>query len=105
MWCVSGLPVLKGYVAARRGEREEMQDAHVLLPDMSACLAAPPAHVYEAEAAPPETPGVLLTCPVLPTVGGFPTSPCSTVTEELERLSSQLRICTKSWPGSSPSVS
>uniref|UniRef100_A0A3B4WBM5 Integrin-linked kinase-associated serine/threonine phosphatase 2C n=1 Tax=Seriola lalandi dorsalis TaxID=1841481 RepID=A0A3B4WBM5_SERLL len=29
--CKEGLPVLKGYVAARRGEREEMQDAHVLL--------------------------------------------------------------------------
>lgn len=34
-----GLPVLKGYVAARRGERDEMQDAHVLLPDMSSCLS------------------------------------------------------------------
>ncbi|XP_028275604.1 integrin-linked kinase-associated serine/threonine phosphatase 2C-like isoform X2 [Parambassis ranga] len=39
------LPVLKGYVAARRGEREEMQDAHVLLPDMSSCLAALPGNV------------------------------------------------------------
>nr|XP_020478349.1 integrin-linked kinase-associated serine/threonine phosphatase 2C isoform X2 [Monopterus albus] len=39
------LPVLKGYVAARRGEREEMQDAHVLLPDMSNCLSALPAQV------------------------------------------------------------
>ncbi|XP_062416935.1 integrin-linked kinase-associated serine/threonine phosphatase 2C isoform X2 [Pungitius pungitius] len=36
------LPVLKGYVAARRGEREEMQDAHVLLPDMSSYLSARP---------------------------------------------------------------
>ncbi|XP_019964216.1 integrin-linked kinase-associated serine/threonine phosphatase 2C isoform X2 [Paralichthys olivaceus] len=35
------LPVLKGYVAARRGERDEMQDAHVLLPDMSSCLSLP----------------------------------------------------------------
>ncbi|CAF87698.1 unnamed protein product, partial [Tetraodon nigroviridis] len=43
--CASGLPVLRGYVAARRGERDEMQDAHVLLPDMSGCLAALPAHV------------------------------------------------------------
>ncbi|KAK5904178.1 hypothetical protein CesoFtcFv8_005768 [Champsocephalus esox] len=33
-----GLPVLKGYVASRRGERDEMQDAHLLLPDMSSCL-------------------------------------------------------------------
>ncbi|XP_022594293.1 integrin-linked kinase-associated serine/threonine phosphatase 2C isoform X2 [Seriola dumerili] len=39
------LPVLKGYVAARRGEREEMQDAHVLLPDMSSCLSALPGQV------------------------------------------------------------
>ncbi|XP_031165431.1 integrin-linked kinase-associated serine/threonine phosphatase 2C isoform X2 [Sander lucioperca] len=39
------LPVLKGYVAARRGEREEMQDAHVLLPDMSVCLSALPGQV------------------------------------------------------------
>ncbi|KAL6104927.1 ilkap [Pungitius sinensis] len=40
--CKEGLPVLKGYVAARRGEREEMQDAHVLLPDMSSYLSAQP---------------------------------------------------------------
>ncbi|XP_047195554.1 integrin-linked kinase-associated serine/threonine phosphatase 2C isoform X2 [Hippoglossus stenolepis] len=39
--CKEGLPVLKGYVAARRGERDEMQDAHVLLPDMSSCLSLP----------------------------------------------------------------
>ncbi|XP_026195282.1 integrin-linked kinase-associated serine/threonine phosphatase 2C isoform X2 [Anabas testudineus] len=43
--CKEGLPVLKGYVAARRGEREEMQDAHVLLPDMSSCLSALPGQV------------------------------------------------------------
>ncbi|XP_029699334.1 integrin-linked kinase-associated serine/threonine phosphatase 2C isoform X1 [Takifugu rubripes] len=43
--CKEGLPVLKGYVAARRGERDEMQDAHVLLPDMGACLAALPHNV------------------------------------------------------------
>lgn len=43
--CGPGLPVLKGYVAARRGEREEMQDAHVLLPDMSSCLTALPQQV------------------------------------------------------------
>lgn len=40
-----GLPVLRGYVAARRGEREEMQDAHVLLPDMSGCLSTLPGNV------------------------------------------------------------
>uniref|UniRef100_A0A1A8JPS7 Integrin-linked kinase-associated serine/threonine phosphatase 2C n=2 Tax=Nothobranchius kuhntae TaxID=321403 RepID=A0A1A8JPS7_NOTKU len=40
--CREGLPVLRGYVAARQGEREEMQDAHVLLPDMSSCLSSPP---------------------------------------------------------------
>ncbi|XP_056139612.1 integrin-linked kinase-associated serine/threonine phosphatase 2C isoform X2 [Lampris incognitus] len=39
------LPVLKGYVAARRGEREEMQDAHVLLPDMTGCVSALPTQV------------------------------------------------------------
>ena len=33
---MSGLAKLKGFVAARRGEREEMQDAHVLLPELSA---------------------------------------------------------------------
>ncbi|KAG7224454.1 hypothetical protein INR49_015062, partial [Caranx melampygus] len=43
--CKEGLPVLKGFVAARRGEREEMQDAHVLLPDMSSCLSAIPGQV------------------------------------------------------------
>lgn len=40
-----GLPVLKGYVAARRGEREEMQDAHVLQPDFGSCLPTPPQQV------------------------------------------------------------
>ncbi|XP_013888267.1 integrin-linked kinase-associated serine/threonine phosphatase 2C [Austrofundulus limnaeus] len=40
--CREGLPVLRGYVAARRGEREEMQDAHVLLPDLSSCLTSLP---------------------------------------------------------------
>ncbi|XP_039986747.1 integrin-linked kinase-associated serine/threonine phosphatase 2C isoform X4 [Xiphias gladius] len=43
--CKEGLPVLKGYVAARRGEREEMQDAHVLQPDMSSLLSALPGQV------------------------------------------------------------
>lgn len=43
--CKEGLPVLKGYVAVRRGEREEMQDAHVLQPDMSGCLPALPQQV------------------------------------------------------------
>ncbi|KAM4627685.1 arf-GAP with coiled-coil, ANK repeat and PH domain-containing protein 2 [Polymixia lowei] len=46
--CKEGLPVLKGYVAARRGEREEMQDAHVLLPDMTSCLPALPSQVCRA---------------------------------------------------------
>ncbi|XP_076590335.1 integrin-linked kinase-associated serine/threonine phosphatase 2C isoform X2 [Chaetodon auriga] len=41
------LPVLKGYVAARRGEREEMQDAHVLLRDMSGFLSALPPQVSQ----------------------------------------------------------
>ncbi|XP_029373335.1 integrin-linked kinase-associated serine/threonine phosphatase 2C isoform X2 [Echeneis naucrates] len=37
--------IKKGYVAARRGEREEMQDAHVLLPDMSSFVSALPKQV------------------------------------------------------------
>ncbi|XP_011492479.1 integrin-linked kinase-associated serine/threonine phosphatase 2C isoform X2 [Oryzias latipes] len=36
------LPELKAYVAARRGEREEMQDAHVLLPDLMGFLPSQP---------------------------------------------------------------
>ncbi|KAJ8368188.1 hypothetical protein SKAU_G00082160 [Synaphobranchus kaupii] len=40
-----GLARLKGYVSARRGEREEMQDAHVLLPDLSSCLPSLPPQV------------------------------------------------------------
>ncbi|XP_041919585.1 integrin-linked kinase-associated serine/threonine phosphatase 2C isoform X1 [Alosa sapidissima] len=36
---------LKAYVAARRGEREEMQDAHVLLPDMSSIISSLPSQV------------------------------------------------------------
>ncbi|XP_036413945.1 integrin-linked kinase-associated serine/threonine phosphatase 2C [Colossoma macropomum] len=40
-----GLAKLKGFVAARRGEREEMQDAHVLLPDLSASVQTLPSHV------------------------------------------------------------
>ncbi|XP_043975730.1 integrin-linked kinase-associated serine/threonine phosphatase 2C isoform X3 [Gambusia affinis] len=43
--CREGLPRLRGYVAARRGERDEMQDAHVLMPDMSSCLSSLPGHV------------------------------------------------------------
>ncbi|KAM9318545.1 arf-GAP with coiled-coil, ANK repeat and PH domain-containing protein 2 [Pholidichthys leucotaenia] len=43
--CKEGLPVLKGFVAARRGERDEMQDAHVLLADMNSCLSALPPNV------------------------------------------------------------
>ncbi|TKS80577.1 Integrin-linked kinase-associated serine/threonine phosphatase 2C [Collichthys lucidus] len=43
--CKEGLPVLRGYVAARRGERDEMQDAHVLLPDMNGYLSALPGRV------------------------------------------------------------
>ncbi|XP_041851142.1 integrin-linked kinase-associated serine/threonine phosphatase 2C isoform X2 [Melanotaenia boesemani] len=43
--CREDLPVLKAYVAARRGEREEMQDAHVLLPDMTSCLSSLPGNV------------------------------------------------------------
>ncbi|XP_015458134.3 integrin-linked kinase-associated serine/threonine phosphatase 2C isoform X2 [Astyanax mexicanus] len=40
-----GLAKLKGVVAARRGEREEMQDAHVLLPNLSECMKTLPAQV------------------------------------------------------------
>lgn len=40
-----GLARLKAYVAARRGEREEMQDAHVLLPDMSSIISSLPSQV------------------------------------------------------------
>ncbi|KAL2095855.1 hypothetical protein ACEWY4_008003 [Coilia grayii] len=36
---------LKAYVAARRGEREEMQDAHVLLPDMRSVISTLPSQV------------------------------------------------------------
>ncbi|KAM3615831.1 uncharacterized protein V6R79_008442 [Siganus canaliculatus] len=39
------LPVLRGYVAARRGERDDMQDAHVLLPDMSGHFPTLPGRV------------------------------------------------------------
>lgn len=40
-----GLPRFKGYVAARKGEREEMQDAHVLMPDLETCLSSPPTQI------------------------------------------------------------
>uniref|UniRef100_A0A3P8TRG3 Integrin-linked kinase-associated serine/threonine phosphatase 2C n=1 Tax=Amphiprion percula TaxID=161767 RepID=A0A3P8TRG3_AMPPE len=40
--CREGLPRLRGFVAARRGERDEMQDAHVMLPDMSGCMTSLP---------------------------------------------------------------
>ncbi|XP_061537489.1 LOW QUALITY PROTEIN: integrin-linked kinase-associated serine/threonine phosphatase 2C [Phycodurus eques] len=46
--CREGRPVLRGYVAARRGEREEMQDAHVLLPDMCDCLSTLPGQISGA---------------------------------------------------------
>ncbi|MGH0122939.1 UNVERIFIED_CONTAM: hypothetical protein FKN15_064991 [Acipenser sinensis] len=38
-------PRLKGFVAARKGEREDMQDAHVLLNDFSAEVSPLPARV------------------------------------------------------------
>lgn len=37
--------MLRGHVSVRRGEREEMQDAHVLVPDLHGSLSSPPAHV------------------------------------------------------------
>ncbi|MBN3314655.1 ILKAP phosphatase, partial [Atractosteus spatula] len=40
-----GIPRLKGYVAARKGEREEMQDAHVILPDFSSQVSSLPSQV------------------------------------------------------------
>ncbi|KAK7881952.1 hypothetical protein WMY93_028126 [Mugilogobius chulae] len=43
--CTEGLPALRGFVAARRGERDEMQDAHVLLPDMNSLMSAQPKSV------------------------------------------------------------
>ncbi|XP_057207324.1 integrin-linked kinase-associated serine/threonine phosphatase 2C isoform X1 [Triplophysa rosa] len=38
---------LTGFVAARRGEREEMQDAHVMLPDMTASVTNLPSQVSQ----------------------------------------------------------
>ncbi|XP_051522300.1 integrin-linked kinase-associated serine/threonine phosphatase 2C isoform X2 [Myxocyprinus asiaticus] len=43
--CKADLAKLMGFVAARRGEREEMQDAHVLLPDMTASVMNLPSQV------------------------------------------------------------
>ncbi|KAK0136283.1 Integrin-linked kinase-associated serine/threonine phosphatase 2C [Merluccius polli] len=43
--CNKGVPVLKGYVGTRRGERDEMQDAHVVLPDLMEHLTPPPTQV------------------------------------------------------------
>ncbi|KAI5625469.1 integrin-linked kinase-associated serine/threonine phosphatase 2C isoform X1 [Silurus asotus] len=40
-----GLVKLKGFVAARRGEREDMQDAHVILPNLHTHAKTLPAHV------------------------------------------------------------
>ncbi|XP_069053357.1 integrin-linked kinase-associated serine/threonine phosphatase 2C isoform X5 [Lepisosteus oculatus] len=40
-----GIPRLKGYVAARKGEREEMQDAHVILPDFSSRVSSLPSQI------------------------------------------------------------
>ncbi|CAL9684584.1 unnamed protein product [Knipowitschia caucasica] len=40
--CTEGLPELRGFVASRRGERDEMQDSHVLLSDMRGLLKTRP---------------------------------------------------------------
>ncbi|MCI4385555.1 hypothetical protein PGIGA_G00051810 [Pangasianodon gigas] len=40
-----GLAKLKGFVAARRGEREDMQDAHVILPNLHTHTNTLPIHV------------------------------------------------------------
>ncbi|XP_016148282.1 integrin-linked kinase-associated serine/threonine phosphatase 2C-like isoform X2 [Sinocyclocheilus grahami] len=42
---VSDLVKLTGFVSARRGEREEMQDAHVLLPDLISSITNLPSQV------------------------------------------------------------
>nr|XP_055053522.1 integrin-linked kinase-associated serine/threonine phosphatase 2C isoform X1 [Misgurnus anguillicaudatus] len=43
--CKADLVKLMGFVAARRGEREEMQDAHVMLPDMTTTVTNLPSQV------------------------------------------------------------
>ncbi|KAI2656502.1 Integrin-linked kinase-associated serine/threonine phosphatase 2C [Labeo rohita] len=43
--CKADLAKLMGFVSARRGEREEMQDAHVLLPDLTASVTNLPSQV------------------------------------------------------------
>ncbi|XP_073688821.1 integrin-linked kinase-associated serine/threonine phosphatase 2C-like isoform X1 [Garra rufa] len=43
--CKADLAKLMGFVSARRGEREEMQDAHVLLPDLTASVNNLPSQV------------------------------------------------------------
>ncbi|CAL8334438.1 unnamed protein product [Boreogadus saida] len=43
--CNKGVPVLRGYVGSRQGERGEMQDAHVVLPDLTEHLTTPPTQV------------------------------------------------------------
>lgn len=43
--CVAGLAKLKGFVAARRGERDDMQDAHVILPNLHTHADTLPTHV------------------------------------------------------------
>lgn len=40
-------PVLRGYVGSRRGERDEMQDFHVLLPNLTDPLTTPPTQLCD----------------------------------------------------------
>ena len=35
MWFISGLRPLKGYFAERQGERDDMQDAHTIIDDLT----------------------------------------------------------------------
>ncbi|KAJ3590868.1 hypothetical protein NHX12_008816 [Muraenolepis orangiensis] len=45
--CNKGPPVLRGYVGSRRGERDEMQDFHVLLPNLTDPLTTPPTQLCD----------------------------------------------------------
>lgn len=116
MWTLTGVlwsrspraEGLRGGEAWRAGGdagRSRAAAGHELLSARSAATSVRPPTSRRPTGSPREGESVSLTCPVCPAGLVFRTSPCSTVTEELEPLDSLRRIFTTIWPRSSPAVS
>ena len=82
--------VLRGYVGERRGEREEMQDAHAILDDLTPLLTNPSAEMF-AFCTLSSKYCVCEACTPFPTAPVWPIMACLMVTVELERRTTLLK--------------